>query len=277
MTNVPSVDYPRAAETVHAEAIGGRVRGARPEVARRARLEALLRVSRRLAARGDRDEVMEALVEEAVQIVDGVHGGVFLWDEAQGGLVPAWNTISSADEYTIIRLGQGASGRAAERRAAVILNDYQRESGNETPAGKVGVRAAVAVPLLYEGRLLGSLSVNSHQAGRFRPQDAEILELLAGAAAAALVGFERAALRGVTLAARELAHLLNNELSVPIGCLELLRLSPDLPPGLRPWLDEIERALDAATGHIRQLQRMVRLETKETPVGPAIDLRRSVS
>jgi hypothetical protein len=35
------------------------------------------------------------------------------------------------------------------------------------------------------------------------------------------------------------------------------------------------RQLEKAVEHVRQLQRVVRVETKETPFGPALDLERS--
>src|SRR6202011_4742665 len=92
----------------------------------------------------------------------------------------------------VIEVGARVSGRAIEKRKTIILNDYQAERGTETPAGKTGVRAAVAVPLLHEGRLLGALSVNTYDPGRqFNDEDAEVLELLAGLASAVLANLER--------------------------------------------------------------------------------------
>ena len=86
------------------------------------------------------------------------------------------------------------------------------------------------MPLLHEGRLVGCLSVRPNRGGAvFTDEDVEGLELLAGIAAAAEVGLERAQLVAVTLAARELAHLLNNDLAVPVGALELLREDGSLP------------------------------------------------
>jgi signal transduction histidine kinase len=83
-------------------------------------------------------------------------------------------------------------------------------------------------------------------------------------------------LQGVVLAAREVAHLLNNDLVIPIGIVELLRDHTDLPPHLRALLEEAIPGLDMAVEHIRQLQQVSRVETKDTPVGPSLDLSRSV-
>jgi len=99
--------------------------------------------------------------------------------------------------------------------------------------------------------------------------------MLAGVAAAALVGLERAQLVAVTLAARELAHVLNNDLALPVGALELLKEDPALLPHLRQIVEEAGTGLASAAGHVRRLQQVVRIQTKETPVGPALDLERS--
>jgi GAF domain-containing protein len=137
-------------------------------------------------------------------------------------------------------------------------------------------RSDVAVPLLHEGRLVGGLAVRTGARGlTSSKENVESLEMLAGVAAAALVGLERAQLVAVTLAARELAHVLNNDLALPVGALELLREDPTLPPHLCQIVDEAGAGLQSAAGHVRRLQQVVRIQTKETPVGPALDLERS--
>ena len=82
-------------------------------------------------------------------------------------------------------------------------------------------------------------------------------------------------LEGIILAAREMGHLLNNDLQIPVSTLELLDSELELPPELRAFLDRAKADLLAATQHLSQLQRVVRVETKETPFGPSLDLERS--
>ena len=86
---------------------------------------------------------------------------------------------------------------------------------------------------------------------------------------------EQARLEGVQLAAREMAHLLNNDLAVAVGLIELLQQRPDLPPHLRELLDDAAGSLDSAAHHISELQSVVRVATKETPAGQSLDLERS--
>ena len=158
------------------------------------RRDSLLRLARRFAAESDSERLLTDLLDEAVAVLGGDDGTLSRWDPIEHVLVPVRNTVPTASEFSVIKFGEGVSGRAAELRAPVVLNDYQRESGNETPAGRAGVRAATAVPLLHEGRLLGSLSVNTYDpTRRFTSDDTRVLELLAGIASAALASLERTA------------------------------------------------------------------------------------
>lgn len=87
----------------------------------------------------------------------------------------------------------------------------------------------------------------------------------------------RGRLEGVSLAAREIVHLLSNDLSLAVGAIELLRLQSDPVPSALVLLRQAETGLAAADRHLQSLQRVVRVRTKETPVGPALDLARSTS
>jgi DNA-binding response OmpR family regulator len=87
----------------------------------------------------------------------------------------------------------------------------------------------------------------------------------------------RGRLEGVTLAAREIVHLLSNDLSLAVGAIELMRLQTDLVPNALLLMRQAEAGLAAADRHLRSLQKVVRVRTKETPVGPALDLARSTA
>ena len=85
----------------------------------------------------------------------------------------------------------------------------------------------------------------------------------------------RGRLAGVTLAAREMAHLLSNDLAVAVGIIDMLRDRPGLPTDLAELVEQAAIGLAAADDHLRAFQNVVRVETKDTPVGPALDLSRS--
>jgi len=85
----------------------------------------------------------------------------------------------------------------------------------------------------------------------------------------------KARLEGVALAARALAHLLGNDLAVPVGTVDMLRDEPSIPPVAVEALATVAEGLDAATRHIEQFQQVLRVAIKDTPVGPSLDLDRS--
>jgi signal transduction histidine kinase len=133
---------------------------------------------------------------------------------------------------------------------------------------------------LHEARLVGTLAVGraSRDGGAgFTQDDADLLEMLASTAAAALVALEHARLDGVLLAARTAQHELNNQLAVARGYAEMLVGSPDLPPHLHEMAEEVMNAADDAAGIVRQLRNIARIHehTWNEPGDSTIDLAMS--
>jgi signal transduction histidine kinase len=177
------------------------------------RLLGLQRVAQRLAASVGGEDVLDVVLEEAVRSVGGDTGTLLTWDDERQVLVPIRNTVPTASEYTVLLPGQGVSGRAIERMSVTVLHDYQRESGDETPAGKTGVRAAIGAPLTADGRLIGAVTANTLDARkRFDEIDVQVFELYAGQAAAVMKSVrlfesERRQRRGAEEAARAAAAI----------------------------------------------------------------------
>jgi PAS domain S-box-containing protein len=71
-------------------------------------------------------------------------------------------------------------------------------------------------------------------------------------------------LEGIILAAREVGHLLNNDLQLAVGRLDLLQDEPNLPNPVRAEMIAVLDALAEAARHVQQFQQVVRVETKDT-------------
>lgn len=156
-------------------------------VRRRERLDAVVHAVRRLATRSDTDTILRELLEEAAALVGAEFGIVRRWDEARQRLVCVLSTQPGLADFPPTVLGEGMSGRAAQKRVPVIENDFWRRYP-ERPAAGLGVSAAASVPLLHEGRLLGTLTVDWTDRDRaIDADDVSLLELLASLAAATLV------------------------------------------------------------------------------------------
>ncbi|HEV8634065.1 MAG TPA: PAS domain-containing sensor histidine kinase [Chloroflexota bacterium] len=201
------------------------------DVSERARLqrrrEVVLGVARRCAAEADPERLLQTLLEGAVDLLEADDGGIAQWDETRNVLFQVRSFLPSTSTGVPLDMARSASGQAVLSRAPVIINEYQRVVGAATPAGRTGAQAGVAVPLLHEGRLLGTLSVSTFRADRrFGEDDAAALEMLAGIGAAVLVGLERARLEGVLRVRQELlssiSHDLRNPLSAVSGGLQML-------------------------------------------------------
>ncbi len=239
------------------------------------RREALLRQARRFAAETDPGNLLEELLSEAVELVEGSAGVVTRWDEDEKALIAVGATDASL-EGRHFQLGEGASGRAAETRAPVLLRRDAATPG--VPRLEDGLESAFAVPLLHEARLVGTLSVGTDQPAKvFTQEDAELLEMLASTAAAALVALEHARLDGALLAARTAQHELNNQLAVARGYAEMLVGSPDLPAHLVEAAEEVMHAAVDAANIVRQLRSITQIRERQwtDPGDSTINLDRS--
>jgi CheY-like chemotaxis protein len=240
------------------------------------RREALLRQARRFAAETDPARLLGNLLEEAIALVGGSAGVVTRWDDEQQVLI-AVSASAPLLGGQRLHVGEGASGRAAQQRAAVLV---RRADGGppDHVLDEAGLESAIAVPLLHEARLVGTLAVGSADAHKvFDQEDAELLEMLASTAAAALVALEHARLDGVLLAARTAQHELNNQLAVARGYAEMLVGSPDLPPHLAEMAEEVKQAADDAARTVRQLRSISRIHERHwsSPSDTTINLLRS--
>jgi CheY-like chemotaxis protein/putative methionine-R-sulfoxide reductase with GAF domain len=240
------------------------------------RREALLRLSRRFAAEDNPAHLLESLLSEAIELVGGSTGIVARWDDDDKALVALGASTPELNAQRL-RLGEGASGRAAQQRAPVLLRRSQH--GDPDPIlAEAHLESAIAVPLLHEARLVGTLAIGSGSSDKvFTQQDTELLEMLASMAASALVAHEHARMDGVMLAARTAQHELNNQLAVARGYAELLAGSADLPADLAEMAQEVKKAADEAAAIVRQMSNIshIRENHWSDPRGSTINLARS--
>jgi DNA-binding response OmpR family regulator len=112
------------------------------------------------------------------------------------------------------------------------------------------------------------------------PLDAEELQLRLVAAARvtdlqrqlADLQRTRGRFQGVTLASRELAHRLNNDLALALGTLELVRARVPMPETFQTLVDDAVDRLELAGRHVADLQQVVQAATEDRPVSPSLDL-----
>jgi CheY-like chemotaxis protein len=240
------------------------------------RREALLGEARRFAAETDPARLLDDLLGAAIALVGGSAGLVTRWDDEANALVAvgASTPLLEADR---LRLGEGASGRAAQQRTPILLRRTD-DTEPDPVLTNASLESAIAVPLLHNARLVGTLAIGSGSAERlFTREDVEMLEMLASTAVSALVALEHARLDGVLLAARTAQHELNNQLAIASGYAEMLAGSPDLPPHLLEMAEEVKSAAANSATIVRQLRGIshIREQRWPEPSDTTINLARS--
>jgi diguanylate cyclase (GGDEF)-like protein/putative nucleotidyltransferase with HDIG domain len=175
----------RALADVAATALGAIEAGGR----RREELRhqtAVARAARALHASLELDEVLAALSAEADRALEADMAGVYLGDSSDGGVAVAGHGMSTGWIGKVIRPGEGVGGQVLVSGRSVISNDYQHNV--RLPGDIEGlhdVRTAVSVPMRWDGRLRGALSVAFNRMRRITEEDLATLEAIADLAALA--------------------------------------------------------------------------------------------
>jgi signal transduction histidine kinase len=158
-------------------------------------LTALGEVGRAVSSTLDLETVLTTIVSRAVQL-SGLDGGVvFEYDEGteefvQRAATETGGALAEARRITRIRKGEGALGRTAITLEPVQVPDITVPGAHESRLREIliasGVRAVLAVPMVYEGRLLGCLGVTRNAAGEFPVEVVELLKTFATQSALAI-------------------------------------------------------------------------------------------
>jgi signal transduction histidine kinase len=158
-------------------------------------LTALGEVGRAVSSTLDLETVLTTIVSRAVQL-SGLDGGVvFEYDEGPGEFVQRAATetpgaLAEARRSIRIRNGEGVVGRTALTMEPVQVPDITAPAAHggrlrETLI-EAGVRAILAVPMVCEGRLIGSLGVTRNRPGEFAAETIELLRTFAKQSALAI-------------------------------------------------------------------------------------------
>jgi diguanylate cyclase (GGDEF)-like protein/PAS domain S-box-containing protein len=118
----------------------------------------------------------------------GVDGAALYWWVSSTGLLHslADNRDYQAAGTRTLEPGKGVAGLAFQRLEPVIIDDYPKWEGAVPWALANGVKAAVGIPLVARGRIVGAMAVLTHAVGGFDADDLRLLSLLAAQVAPSL-------------------------------------------------------------------------------------------
>jgi signal transduction histidine kinase len=158
-------------------------------------LTALGEVGRAVSSTLDLETVLTTIVTRAVQL-SGLDGGVvFEYDGDAEEFVHRAATetggaLAEARRATRVRKGEGVVGRTATTLDPAAVPDITMPGADESRLREnliaSGVRAVLAVPMVYEDRLIGCLVVSRNQAGDFPTETIELLRTFATQSALAI-------------------------------------------------------------------------------------------
>jgi len=147
--------------------------------------EALLRVTQTLARPVQAEEMLNAIIQTAVENVPAADAGVIhlLTDGDSLEPVGAFRPFLSPSERVCLCLGVGLAGEALQQGQTLCVDDVTRDPrfvpGNSPPP----YRSLLVAPMEVGGRKVGTLSLLSSRVAAYAPDDARFLTILAGQAA----------------------------------------------------------------------------------------------
>jgi GAF domain-containing protein len=160
-------------------------------------LTALGEVGHAVSSSLDLETVLNTIVSHAVRLSAANVGLVYEYNEPKqefdliSGSYNLDEEIGEVLRAAPIRLGEGVTGKAGALRAPVqvqdILDDRMYDvARTRAVAERLGYRAVLAVPLLYEERMLGVLLVSRREPGDFAPEIVGLLMAFATQSALAI-------------------------------------------------------------------------------------------
>jgi two-component system, NtrC family, sensor kinase len=152
-------------------------------------LQALGEVGQAVSSTLDLQTVLSTIVGRAVQLSGTDCGIIYEYDEPTQEFHLRANyqmeeELVNAYRATPLRLGQGATGRAAETRVPVQIADLRQEHelatrGMRPILSRLGYQSLLAVPLLLDQKIMGALTIYRRTTGTFAPEAVNLLRTFA--------------------------------------------------------------------------------------------------
>jgi len=176
----------------------------------------------------DLDTTLRRVAELVRKVIDYEIFGILLLNEKTQELRFRFQVGYAREiaERMRIKVGEGVTGIAAQRREAILVGDVSKDP--RYISAVPNVRSELAVPLIIKNRLIGVIDIESPQADHFTEEHKRLLTLIASRMA---VGIENARLYTRTTRQARTLVLLNEiarELTSILNVDELLKRIAEL-------------------------------------------------
>ena len=147
----------------------------------------LYETAQNLAGMTDLPTLLQTVLQRAVALLSTTNGTIALYDPQRGNLELRAVHNFPAPIGTRRELGEGMAGMVAKTRQPLVVDDYQKWVGHVPEYNAVKLNAAIEVPMIYHGDLVGTLGVGEVSSTRhFSENDVRLLSLFASLASAAV-------------------------------------------------------------------------------------------
>jgi phosphoserine phosphatase RsbU/P len=152
------------------------------------RLQAIQSITDAALARLDDHDLLAELMDRTREALQADTAAVLVLDSPSGQLIAtaAAGLEEEVRQGVRIPVGRGFAGRIAAERRAVILDHVDHTTVLNPILWAKGIQSMMGVPMVAGGQVLGVLHVGSLTPRQFTSHDAELLQLAAARAAAAV-------------------------------------------------------------------------------------------
>jgi two-component system, sensor histidine kinase PdtaS len=151
-------------------------------------LETLRQLSLDLSAERDLGVLLHSIAEKATRLLQAKGASIYTLDEARGEL--QCEIVYQRPQVrlgTRLRLGEGLAGKVAAQGEPIFVEDYRTWEGRAELLADESVHQLLGLPLKWQTRILGVLSLHRDESSpRFTQDDLHLANLFAAQAAAAL-------------------------------------------------------------------------------------------
>ncbi len=177
-------------------------------------------------SRLDDQDLLDELLRRAKEVLEADTAAVLLLDFSSGQLIAtaAAGLEEEVRQGVRIPVGRGFAGRIAAEHRPVILDRVDHSTVLNPILMAKGIRSLMGVPMVAGGRVIGVLHVGSLTDRRFTSEDADLLQLAADRAAAAVQSMTTRADRAAATALQR--SLLPSALPVVKGAEMAARFIP---------------------------------------------------
>ncbi|NOT34180.1 MAG: response regulator [Candidatus Eisenbacteria bacterium] len=259
------------------------------EKSQRARLEALITVSRAITSSLDHQTILRTIARESRRVLECDECVVFLIDENAPLLRPvACDVLTYEDQVwgLELRLGEGIAGSVAVSGHGEIVHEAHLDPrAKQVPGTPEEESSLLCVPLLVRERVIGIISLSRLEPHRrrFEPEDLDLAIVFASECSAAIQNarlyaqtkaaydemrsaqqqlVQSAKLNALGEMAGGVAHDFNNVLAAILGRTQLI-LSRVEEPLLKRQLQVIEQAALDGAHTVKRVQEFTRVRHDE--------------